>query len=157
MTYDDSNRGKIQYQDHARQLLIYEGMTFGRITPTDIDGVIEYHDEAVILYECKHADAEIPRGQKIALVRIIDDLQAANKEAILLICEHHIARGDIRLANTIVREVYYKGSFHVPHNRTTAKEMTERFLNYVDNKKPPSGNWTADKMSVRETPDRKDN
>lgn len=129
----DTDRGVFHSRNNAKQLITYNGMTFGNISPTDVDALIEYRDKAYVIFECKYTTAELPIGQRIALTRMVDALQDAGKEAILLICEHTVSRAsdDIVLGRTNVRSVYYKKQFH-PMQNTTAKEMTERFLNYIE-------------------------
>lgn len=70
MNYNE--RGKIENRNRARQIIDFSGLQYGKITPTDIDGLIEYHDKAILLLEFKYADAEMPRGQKVALERMCD-------------------------------------------------------------------------------------
>ena len=71
MLYDDDNRGSIQFPDRARQLIDFSGLRYNKITPTDIDGFIEYHDEAIVFMEFKYGNAELPYGQKLALERLL--------------------------------------------------------------------------------------
>ena len=137
MTYDDRNRGTIQYTDRAKQLLVYDGMRFGNISPTDIDALIEYRNKAYIVYECKYRGAEMSRGQELALTRIVDDFQTAHKDALLIVCEHDIEnpRENVVLANISVKGIYFKGKYHET-NAKTVKDITESFLRYVDKKMP---------------------
>lgn len=79
MTYSDDNRGKIQYRERRKQLVDFSGIRIGNITPTDCDGLIEYHDKAYIIFEIKYRDAEVPHGQRLALQRSIDDFKRAGK------------------------------------------------------------------------------
>lgn len=50
MNYTNENRGKIQNEEFARRIIDFSGMRYGNITPTDIDGVIEYHDTRVVFF-----------------------------------------------------------------------------------------------------------
>jgi len=47
-------RGVIKYRGRARQIIDFRGLTYGNITPTDIDGLIEYKDKCILLIEIKH-------------------------------------------------------------------------------------------------------
>lgn len=136
MQYTDENRGTIQFKGRARQVITYDGMTFNKISPTDVDGLIEYRGKAYIVYEVKYDGAEMSQGQKLALTRMADDFKSAGKEAVLLICEHHnSAQTDVLLADTVVRELYYNGKFHRPQAKRTAKEWTDRFIRHVEGEK----------------------
>ena len=57
----------------ARSLLLFEGMTFTKrnISPTDIDGFIEYDDRYLVFIEHKRGDKDLDFGQKKAYDRLI--------------------------------------------------------------------------------------
>lgn len=45
MNYEDADRGVYLHRNRAKQLIRYDNLIYGRnktITPTDIDGVIQY-------------------------------------------------------------------------------------------------------------------
>lgn len=128
-----NEHGVFKSRDNAKQLIVFSGMTFGNIAPTDVDALIEYRNKAYIVFECKYATADLPFGQRLALTRMVDALQSAGKEAVLMICEHTVeAHNDVVLGDTIVRSIYYHRQFHQMPPETTTKEMTERFINYVE-------------------------
>lgn len=137
MLYDNNNRGKIQHRERARQIIDFSGLRFGNITPTDIDGLIEYKDTAYIFYEYKLVDIEMPKGQRLALERIADNLQKAGKQATILVCVHNVTnpQNDIQASEAIVREFYYCGRW-IRDGRRTSKDITNSFLSMVRRKKP---------------------
>lgn len=137
MYYDDSNRGRIQNKERARQIIDFSGLRYGNITPTDIDGLIEYRDRAMIYIEMKHGDADVPHGQRLALERNVNNNRTAGKKAVLFICEHYVddPMQDINAAETIVREIYYNGEYTYPHGYTL-KQLTDRFIDMVKNELP---------------------
>lgn len=97
-----SERGEIDNRERAKQLRNFSGLRYGNITPTDIDGLIEYKNIAYVIIETKFGDAQLPLGQLIALERLCDDLQNY-KHTILIISKHnHPVTEDIDLANSIV-------------------------------------------------------
>ena len=113
-------RGEIYDRDRAAQIRDFSGLRWGNITPTDIDGLIEYHNTCYILMEAKYNGADIPFGQKLALTRMIDDWQ---KPAILFLCSHDTPIGtDIDMATTMVSEFYFNGEW---------KTVKERPLKYM--------------------------
>ena len=130
MQYEESNRGWIQNREFAKQIVDFHGLKFGDITPTDIDGVIEYKNTAYIIYEFKYGKAKVPYGQYLCLKRLCDDLDKANKLAVLLICEHNFESyaQDVVAANAIVRELYFKGKTYMKYTGKTVKEMTELII-----------------------------
>ena len=44
-------RGVITNRARARQIRDFSGLQIGTITPTDLDGLIEFHDECFIFCE----------------------------------------------------------------------------------------------------------
>lgn len=63
---------KIRNPYRMRQLIDFTGLELeGGIYPTDIDGLIEYHDQEYILIEVKYGKAKVPFGQRLAIERMI--------------------------------------------------------------------------------------
>ena len=87
---------------------------FERICPTDIDAFTEYHNRFFVIMEVKRGDAPLSYGQATALVRIVDALQDAGKDAVLYVCRHDIAdcSRPVYLKDTIVTDAYWKRSWH---------------------------------------------
>lgn len=126
------SRGVIQ-SERIKQVLNFEGMKFGNITPTDMDMVIEYHDKAVVLCEYKLLGCGMPYGQRICLERIARDIEKAGKESVVLLCIHNVkdVYKDIPAKDAFVRAVYYHGKWH-KGDEATALQYIERFLRYTD-------------------------
>jgi len=124
-------RGEVHSRNRARQIRDYSGLRYGNITPTDIDGLIEYHGKAYILIELKYQNATLSYGQKLALERLTDDL---SKPAICIIGSHdtHNPDNDIDAANAIAVEYRYHKEWHIPKREYTVKGMIDRFLQLVN-------------------------
>ena len=122
-------RGAIYNRDRSKQSYDFTGLCFGNITPTDIDGLIEYKNRAYIIIEIKYGDNEVPLGQKLALERLTDDLERSGKPTFTIIASHNISnsKDDIDVANTIVRMYRFKGSWIKP-NLITTKKLIEYFI-----------------------------
>lgn len=124
MNRENTQRGSIAYRGRAKQLIDYSGLKYGRVTPTDVDGLIEYQGRCFILYEFKYRDTELPIGQRIALERVVDNL---NKPALLIVAEHDtVPVNDIKACDCPVREYYTNGRW--AHSRNTVKELTDMFI-----------------------------
>jgi len=78
-------RGKIQSTGRASQLIIFEGMKWEKITPTDIDLFIEARG-AYVIGEFKLQGKALDRGQRMALERLHRDLQPA--KCLMFVAEH---------------------------------------------------------------------
>lgn len=129
MKYNEENRGKIQNPSRKRQIISFDGLRYGNITPTDLDGLIEYHGRAYVFMEYKLRDAVLPYGQQLALQRLTDDVANSGKEAVFLVCEHCIddCNCDIESASAKVREYYWRGVWYSGKNKT-AKQITDSFI-----------------------------
>jgi len=126
-----NDRGGIHSSDRARQLKDYSNLRFGNITPTDIDGLIEYQGKGFIIIELKLNDNPIPYGQKLALERLTDDLA---KPAICIIVTHNIddVTQDIDVGNCVVTEYRFKGGWRTPKTHRTAREFIDIFIEFID-------------------------
>lgn len=123
---------KINNSCRMRQIIDFKGLGVdGYIYPTDIDGLIEYKDSEYMIFEVKYGDCEVPRGQRLALQRMVDDFDKAGKRAVVFICEHGVrdVSTPVVAAMCRVREVY-NGSDHEwqkPEKFTTVKDALDDF------------------------------
>jgi len=130
-----TTRGQIVSPERARQIKDFSGLLFGTITPTDIDGLIEYHDKAYVIIEVKLEGTAIPDGQELALMRLADDLRHTGKSAIFILAEHYVWDVDdpIDVANAIVIKYRMGRRWHTPPPPPrTVKCLITQFLDRVD-------------------------
>ena len=70
----------IRNKDRAKQLISFEGMELDeKVWPTDFDAVIEWRNSAWLVFEVKLGDAPVPKGQRLALERYVQDIGKAGK------------------------------------------------------------------------------
>jgi hypothetical protein len=125
------NSGEIINENRAKQLICFSGLRYNNITPTDIDGLIEYQNKYYIWLELKYSYAEIKYGQKLAFERICDDLEKSGKPTIFIIADHFVHNPEIQIdaASTIVREYRYKRRWYIPQlDNTLTKDLIQKFL-----------------------------
>jgi hypothetical protein len=123
-------RGVINNKDRARQLRDFSGLRYGNITPTDIDGLIEYKDIAYVIFETKFGSAEVPRGQMIAIERLCDDLQNYKHTIVIISSHNHPVTEEIDLANSIVTQYRWRKKWvDMKDNPYTVKMLVDWFLN----------------------------
>ena len=126
----DNRRGIIKNRGFANQVRDYSGLRFGNITPTDIDGMIEYKNICYVYIEIKYLDAELPFGQRLALERQTDDMQKV-KPTITVIVSHN-SKGDIDVGNSIVTEFRWLGQWRKVDSIKSARQVIERFVNWCE-------------------------
>jgi len=125
-----SKRGIITNRKRAKQIRDFSGLRYRNITPTDIDGLIEYHNKAYILIEIKYGDAELPNGQKLALKRLTDDLESSGKPTLFIIASHQTSNcnNDIDVAKTIVSQYRFKKEWYETHDiKITTRQLIDIF------------------------------
>jgi len=136
-----SERGLIRNPRRAQQINDFSGLRYGNITPTDIDGLIEYQNEAYIFFEIKYMDTPILYGQKLALERLVCDIAKKKKIAIAIIAEHNIHNTDVSVpvAECRIREYYtiHDKEWKQPKKDTTLKQMVDKIIERIEERRQP--------------------
>lgn len=122
-------RGDIYNPARASQLVSFSGILYGKITPTDIDGLIDFGGNSFAILEFKFADAPLPFGQRLAIENLVYRLQNGGASAIGIVCEHQTpVHQAIIASDTIVRSYLYLGEWQVPRERYTCKGLLDAFI-----------------------------
>ena len=119
-------RGEMYAPEMATQERDYSGLRWGKMTPTDIDGLIDFWGKAWVLFELKHIGAQMPDGQRIAFERLVDDLDIT-KPSIAFIAEHDIC-DVIDAANATVTKFRWSKKWIEETRGMTLKEAIDSFL-----------------------------
>lgn len=123
-----SQRGVIRNREYAKQLRDYRGMVWGKISPTDIDGFIDFGGRLFVFIEGKHGNASMPCGQALALERLCRACHAPPfRSAIILLCTHD-TDGDIDYAHCPVARYYWAGRWRQPRKSINVKEAVDFLL-----------------------------
>lgn len=130
-------KSKILNPKRMKQLIDFKGLELDNgIYPTDIDGLIEYHDSEYIILEVKHNKAKVPWGQRLALQRMVDDFTKAGKKAVAIVCEHSVddTNKPVVAAVCNVRELYYGGEkrWRPPDSPMTVRQAVNNFRDFVN-------------------------
>lgn len=133
-------KSKILNPKRMKQLIDFKGLELDNgIYPTDIDGLIEYHDSEYIILEVKHNKAKVPWGQRLALQRMVDDFTKAGKKAVAIVCEHSVddTNRPVVAAVCNVRELYYGGEkrWRPPDSPMTVRQAVNNFRKYANKHK----------------------
>lgn len=128
------SRGEIKHIARSQQVNSFKNMKYGKITPTDLDALIEYKDKAYIFIEVKHRNAVLPFGQKLALERLVKDT-SPKKHSIAIVCEHYQDDTDkqVDLASCTVRELYLSSEnyWRPPSHHMEVKQLTNLFIHNI--------------------------
>jgi hypothetical protein len=121
-------RGKIHHPGRYRQLVDYSGLQFERgITPTDIDGVLDFNGRLFIFLEFKHGDAPLPFGQRLALQRLCDGLIRPHIQAAVILARHDdpVDR-EVMASKAIVSEYRWFRRWRKPQHQITVLQAIEK-------------------------------
>lgn len=121
-------RGAIHTPHLAAQLNDFSGLRYKQITPTNIDGFVEFSDRLFVFIETKLPDVAMPRGQRLALERIVDAIAGARRYAIALIAVHENRDGMIAVAACPVVEYRFRGAWQFPREPVTVRDAIDRML-----------------------------
>lgn len=103
----------IRNSNQVRQTIDFSGVQNKNMHPSDIDAVLEFDDQVLILMEIKYKGTPIPTGQKLMLQRIVDSWHIGVKKGIVLKIEHSfmVSNKDIPLSKCFVTAFYYNGAW----------------------------------------------
>jgi len=110
------------------QVVDFTALKNYKIRPSDIDAVLEFDNEVLILMEFKRCGVKIPSGQKLLLERICDSWHT--KKSIVLKVEHcfYDETKNIPIEKTAVTGYYMNGSWIYP-SVLDGRKKTIDFLN----------------------------
>lgn len=99
--------GKIHNPDKNRQAIIFDGLQFGDICLTDIDGIFDCKGRGYIFHETKTAGAPLTVGQRILFTRLANDLAKNHIPAIVIVSQHDKTdpNDDVILKDALVTKV----------------------------------------------------
>lgn len=128
----DNMRGVIRNREYASQIRDFSGMRFGSITPTDIDGFIEYRNRGFVIIESKYGQSKLAGGQRLAFERLADTLNSV-KPTLLVVGSHMEGLNeDIAIDKSIVTEYRSKGRWLIPNTNLTVYDIVKSFLLWID-------------------------
>ena len=134
MRFKLTDIARVQYEDRFKQPILFDGMNVGKMYPTDIDAITEYHNWFFIIMEVKGEGVPLNQGQTTALQRLVDTIEDADRVAVLYICRHSVEdrTKPIFLKDTMITEAYYGREWHnvIP---TTAGEQWRFVMDWAMN------------------------
>lgn len=135
-----AERGQIRNRAMVQKIRDFSGLRFGKITPTDIDAMLEFNDRLFVLIEGKRVGAPLSFGQRLALERLTDALHAPPRRiATVVIVDHDDTEGvDVDYATATVRAYRWNGRWVNPAMKgRTLREFIDRMLAFSANVNRP--------------------
>lgn len=102
---------QIKNREYLARIKNFSGLRFGSISPTDLDGFLDFGNRLFIFIETKFADSELRGGQKLALERLCDACQTEHRTSILIVTNYQ-HEGEIDIAETIVQQYRLRGRWY---------------------------------------------
>lgn len=117
-------RGRIRNREFALVERDFSGLRWEKITPTDIDGFVEFGNRLFVFIEGKHPGAQFSGGQKLALQRLTSICNfPPNRYAFAVVVdqvtykevdENGVEVAVVDYANSIVREFLWNDEWRRP-------------------------------------------
>ena len=128
----------IRNSKQVRQTIDFTGIESGKIHPTDIDVVLEFNNEVLILMEVKRKGNLIPTGQRLVLERIANSWH--NNKSVVLYVTHNFKNdtADIPLKDCYVDSIYL--------NKEWKNAKTK--ISLIDTLKGFSQKWNIKKFKI---------
>ena len=101
----------IRNSNQVKQAIDFSGLQNGKIHPSDIDAVLEFNNEVLILIEVKRINNKIPTGQRLLLERICDSWHTKKSIVLKVTHDFKIDEADIPLKLCNVEQVYFGGKW----------------------------------------------
>jgi len=131
---NENDRGKIRNREAAKQLKDFSGLRFGKITPTDIDGFVDFQNKAFVIFEIKHGTATMPYGQRLGYERLADACEKSGIRTLVIVANHNIdAPNDIDVSVLPVTQIRFKQKWKTPNVPHTVRSAFEAFLKWIKN------------------------
>lgn len=126
-----SEPGIIKHIDRFKQVISFVGMErIRRITPTDIDGFIDYGGKFFIYMECKKDGKALDLGQRLALENVVKSHIAAGHKACAILFTHNTPFDEVIICKDApvksvfgVREGVGLGWYDITDNRTVIRQI----------------------------------
>ena len=115
----------IRNSSQVKQAIDFSGIQNGKIHPSDIDAVLEFDNDILILIEVKRKGNKIPTGQRLLLERVCDNWKTKKSVVLFVTHEFYDTTKDIPLNKCIVEKVYWSKSWRDNKNKDIISLLNE--------------------------------
>jgi len=120
---------EIRDEDLVKQIKLFKGLLWGKISPTDIDVFLEFGDKLYIFIELKYGESILGWGQQKAFERICDTCATKDRVSIFLLANHWCEKDEkIVVKDCIVQKYRLNGKWSDPKQEINVKEAVDALL-----------------------------
>lgn len=130
---EDSERGKIRNRDFVPEK-DFSGLRYGKITPTDLDGFVEFDDQVFVFIELKYRDSEMKKGQRVALERLCDVCWRDGKYTVLIVARYEEGGKVVDVAPLPVVQYRFQGQWEYPKRPLTVRQLVDAARTHLKTK-----------------------
>jgi len=120
-------RGAIRNREASNAVKDYTRLRWKSITPTDIDGLIDFKNKLFVIIELKRVGEKLEGGQRLALERLADSITQARKPCYLIVAQYD-TDGDIQADTCLVSEMRHNKRWRQSKENVTLKCLIDRIL-----------------------------
>ena len=121
-------RGAVRDEAMYTQLKDYSQIRYGKITPSDIDGFLDFNDKLFVFLELKYIGTELKGGQRLAYQRVCDACQKEGRESLVIVAHHNYPpEQTIPVHEIPVSEIRYRGEWRPTKKPYTVKALIDKF------------------------------
>lgn len=123
------NRNLVQITDFSNLLFKLSHTT---ISPTDVDGLLEYQGRVAFFIELKYGNNDIVSAQEYTFKNVSKAMLMGGYEAVYVIVANHEStpENDIDAGNAIIRKVWDGHKYHYPSNTSTLRTFIKNALKF---------------------------
>lgn len=122
-------RGKIYNKTLYKQATDYSGLRYNKITPTDIDGSMDFETRAYVFFDLKREGGKLTLGQEIHYKGLVDNLRCP---AMFVEVENNTRSDETVYAADCPVIRYYRGKdwgeWYTPEKSITLKKCIDAWL-----------------------------
>ena len=116
----------IRNSNQTKQGIDFTGIENGKIHPTDIDAVLEFNNEALILIEAKKINNDLPTGQRLVLERICNSWHTPKSIVLFVTHDFRDDTQDIPLMECKVEKFYCNNKWQPIENKPDLKNVLNK-------------------------------
>jgi hypothetical protein len=133
----------IHTPERAGQIVDFRGLNYKNLHPMDIDGVLEFDDDYLVLVELKVKNSwgiNLQEGQKLTYQRIAKAWAEVNKGAVVVYCTHDTKPEEIIYLEEAIVDSVYDGSIKKTINLCSLNLTFKKYLRTL------AAHWDNDKL-----------